>query len=49
MKKFVKLAILGKSSLALAIFADVGVTVLVILNSLQLFNYQGKMIYEKNI
>jgi Cd2+/Zn2+-exporting ATPase len=46
---FLTLAILGKSSLALAIFADVGVTVLVILNSLQLFNYQGKMIYEKNI
>ncbi len=36
---FVTLAILGLSSLALAIFADVGVTVLVILNSLRLLNF----------
>ena len=33
------LAILGLSSLAMAIFADVGVTVLVILNSLRLLNF----------
>ena len=37
---FVILAILGLSSLALAIFADVGVTVLVILNSLRLLNFK---------
>lgn len=37
---FVVLAILGISSLALAIFADVGVTVLVILNSLRLLNFR---------
>jgi Cd2+/Zn2+-exporting ATPase len=38
---FVTLAILGLSSLALAIFADVGVTVLVILNSLRLLNFKS--------
>lgn len=37
---FVILAILGLSSLALAIFADVGVTVLVILNSLRLLKFE---------
>lgn len=37
---FIILAIFGLSSLALAIFADVGVTVLVILNSLRLLNYK---------
>ena len=37
---FVTLAIFGLSSLALAIFADVGVTVLVILNSLRLLNFE---------
>lgn len=37
---FVTLAILGLSSLALAIFADVGVTVLVILNSLRLLKFK---------
>ena len=37
---FVALAILGLSSLALAIFADVGVTVLVILNSLRLLKWR---------
>lgn len=37
---FIVLAILGMSSLALAIFADVGVTVLVILNSLRLLNFK---------
>jgi len=37
---FVILAIFGLSSLALAIFADVGVTVLVILNSLRLLNFK---------
>lgn len=37
---FVILAIFGLSSLALAIFADVGVTVLVILNSLRLLRFK---------
>ena len=37
---FIILAIFGLSSLALAIFADVGVTVLVILNSLRLLNFK---------
>lgn len=37
---FVGLAIVGLSSLALAIFADVGVTVLVILNSLRLLKFK---------
>ncbi len=37
---FVVLAIFGLSSLAMAIFADVGVTVLVILNSLRLLNFK---------
>jgi Cd2+/Zn2+-exporting ATPase len=36
---FIGLAIAGLSNLALAIFADVGVTVLVILNSLRLLNF----------
>ncbi|MFA5894779.1 MAG: cation-translocating P-type ATPase [Candidatus Shapirobacteria bacterium] len=44
---FLTLALVGKSSLALAIFADVGVTILVVLNGLQLFGYQGKISYEK--
>jgi Cd2+/Zn2+-exporting ATPase len=39
---FLALALLGKSNLALAIFADVGVTVLVILNGLRLFGYRSK-------
>ncbi|MDP2755199.1 MAG: cation-translocating P-type ATPase [Nitrospirota bacterium] len=39
---FLSLAISGLSNLALAIFADVGVTVLVILNGLRLYNYQRK-------
>ena len=39
---FIVLAILGISSLALAIFADVGVTVLVILNSLRLLRFGEK-------
>lgn len=38
---FLFLAIAGLSNLALAIFADVGVTVLVILNSLRLYSYKG--------
>jgi len=38
---FLSLAIGGLSNLALAIFADVGVTVLVILNSLRLYHYKG--------
>ena len=37
---FVALAITGLSSLALAIFADVGVTVIVILNSLRLLRFE---------
>ncbi|MGI8467267.1 MAG: heavy metal translocating P-type ATPase [Pyrinomonadaceae bacterium] len=37
---FIILAIFGVSSLAMAIFADVGVTVLVILNSLQLLKFE---------
>jgi len=37
---FIVLAIFGLSSLAMAIFADVGVTVLVILNSLRLLNFK---------
>ncbi len=37
---FIVLAVFGLSSLALAIFADVGVTVLVILNSLRLLNFK---------
>jgi Zn2+/Cd2+-exporting ATPase len=36
---FIGLAVTGVSSLALAIFADVGVTVIVILNSLRLLKY----------
>ena len=39
---FLALALMGKSSLALAIFADVGVTVLVVANSLRLFNFGHK-------
>jgi len=38
---FLLLAILGMGNLVLAIFADVGVTVLVILNSLRLYGYKG--------
>jgi Zn2+/Cd2+-exporting ATPase len=41
---FLGLAITGKSNLALAIFADVGVTVLVILNSLELYRYSRKAV-----
>lgn len=37
---FLILALAGKSSLALAIFADVGVTVLVVFNSLRLFSFE---------
>ncbi len=36
---FLVLALVGQSNLALAIFADVGVTVLVVLNSLRLFSF----------
>jgi Cd2+/Zn2+-exporting ATPase len=39
---FLSLALTGMSSLVLAIFADVGVTVLVVLNSLQLYGYRGQ-------
>jgi Cd2+/Zn2+-exporting ATPase len=38
---FVSLAIAGLSTLALAIFADVGVTVIVILNSLRLLRFES--------
>lgn len=36
---FIALALSGHTSLALAVFADVGVTILVILNSLRLFHF----------
>jgi Zn2+/Cd2+-exporting ATPase len=39
---FLILALVGMSSLVLAIFADVGVTVLVVLNGLQLYGYKGQ-------
>ena len=39
---FLAFALIGKSSLALAIFADVGVTMLVVANSLRLFNFGHK-------
>ena len=39
---FIGLAIAGLSSLALAIFADVGVTVVVILNSLRLLRFESE-------
>jgi Cd2+/Zn2+-exporting ATPase len=39
---FLILALGGMSSLVLAIFADVGVTVLVVLNGLQLYGYEEK-------
>ena len=39
---FIVLAIAGLSSLALAIFADVGVTVIVILNSLRLLRFEAE-------
>jgi Cd2+/Zn2+-exporting ATPase len=39
---FLSLALSGLSSLVLAIFADVGVTVLVVLNGLQLYGYKGQ-------
>ena len=38
---FLFTAIIGISSLPIAIFADVGITVLVIINGLSLFNYNG--------
>ncbi len=38
---FLSLAVAGFSNLALAIFADVGVTVIVILNSLRLYSYKA--------
>ncbi|MEW6714892.1 MAG: cation-translocating P-type ATPase [Nitrospirota bacterium] len=39
---FLFLAMAGLSNLAMAIFADVGVTVLVIMNSLRLFGYEDR-------
>lgn len=41
---FLTLALLGKSNLALAIFADVGMTVAVVANSLRLFNFDSDKI-----
>ena len=41
---FIGLAVAGLSSLALAIFADVGVTVVVILNSLRLLRFESGMV-----
>lgn len=41
---FIGLAVAGLSSLALAIFADVGVTVIVILNSLRLLRFESDSI-----
>lgn len=38
---FLFLAIAGWSNLVLAIFADVGITIIVVLNSLSLFSYKG--------
>ena len=40
---FLTLALTGRSSLALAIFADVGVTVIVVVNSLRLFQFQKQV------
>lgn len=37
---FLALAVVGRGNLALAIFADVGVTVLVVMNSLRLFKFK---------
>ncbi len=39
---FLILALVGKSNLALAVFADVGVTLLVVVHSLRLFNFEMK-------
>jgi Cd2+/Zn2+-exporting ATPase len=39
---FLSLAVAGFSNLALAIFADVGVTIIVILNSLRLYSYKAE-------
>lgn len=39
---FMALAVAGLSNLALAIFADVGMTVIVILNSLRLFHFESE-------
>lgn len=44
---FVGLALAGRSSLALAIFADVGVTVFVILNSLRLLRFESNL--DRNV
>lgn len=38
---FLILAVAGRGNLVLAIFADVGVTILVVLNSLRLYSYKG--------
>ncbi len=37
---FLSLALLGRSSLGMAIFADVGVTLFVVINGLRLYNYK---------
>jgi len=38
---FLALAVLGRSNITLAIFADVGVTVIVVANSLRLYNFEN--------
>lgn len=38
---FLFLALMGRSNLALAVFADVGVTLLVVIHSLRLFNFEA--------
>ena len=45
---FIGLAIAGLSSLALAIFADVGVTVVVILNSLRLLRFESGIVHAQS-
>ena len=37
---FISLAVAGASNLALAIFADVGVTLIVVVNSLRLYKFE---------
>lgn len=44
---FIGLAVAGLSSLALAIFADVGVTVVVILNSLRLLRFEAGVVHAR--
>ena len=46
---FIVLAVAGLSSLALAIFADVGVTVVVILNSLRLLRFEAGVVAQSGV